>query len=240
MPKYLQLTVLLGSVLAGPLYQVAAADHDFSAFNSIGRYLGIGYTRGGYHAAYDGRPDLVTNRHPASAYRTGGLPYNPAQAYYSGYPQGVVASPAPTVAPQGNRPQATLQILPGQAKPSASPAQPSAEKVQPPGPVAPANPTEPPPNWLKDYLKQEPVESTPGAASSSDSLRGSDNLLDSQSPSSPGDLLLEEQAADNLLPSLGVTYTIMERPAANPAAPPLLTPSVSSGNRYLSPPRLPR
>lgn len=62
---------LLGAVLCNPC-SGWAQERELPLLNSIGRYLGIGYTRGGYHAPRDGRPDLISQRHPPSHYRPGG------------------------------------------------------------------------------------------------------------------------------------------------------------------------
>ncbi len=67
--------LLLAIAAFAPLTAVAQ-DNEFPVLNSIGRYFGVGYTRGGYHAALDGRFDVTTNRHPAACYRPGGLPGN--------------------------------------------------------------------------------------------------------------------------------------------------------------------
>ncbi len=63
------------------LQTTAAQDPDYAILNSLGRFFGIGYTQGGYHAAADGRPNLVSGNHPSSSYGSQRLLY-PYSLYY--------------------------------------------------------------------------------------------------------------------------------------------------------------
>lgn len=84
-----------------------AQERKYPILNSMGRFLGVGYTRGGYHAGANGQFLIVKHRHPASDYRSRALAY-PYQAGYAPVtpavapqsPSGMTprqASPAPTV-----------------------------------------------------------------------------------------------------------------------------------------------
>lgn len=118
---------------------VAAQDHDFPTLNSIGRFLGYGYTNGGYHTGNNGQWDAIKQRHPASSYRSSSLLY-PYQAGYqprqinrsfsmSSLPSNVVVAqppvvPAPVKKPVGPPPEWLKKYMPGQAA-DASPSDPS-------------------------------------------------------------------------------------------------------------------
>ncbi|MEZ6077034.1 MAG: hypothetical protein R3C56_15605 [Pirellulaceae bacterium] len=151
-PKFVERAVLLGIVLAVP-HAAWGADSEFPVLNSIGRFWGVGYTRGGYHAAQDGRFDIVTNRHPAPNYRPGGLPQY-SQPIYSPPPASPspVVAPTPTVQKSGDKSSAPKK---SEAKPGA----PEANEL--PRPVVPAKPAGPPPRWLEDYLQREAAEKRP-------------------------------------------------------------------------------
>jgi hypothetical protein len=234
MATFMKQAILLGLVVAQPLCG-QAQDHDFPILNSVGRYLGVGYTRGGYHAAYDGRPNVVTDRHPAADYRPGGFQNFQQPAYYANsMPYGAAitpTSPAPmTLNPVGTQPKPTGQSAIGSA-PGAEP-----EVLPPPPTQAPTKPTGPPPTWLKDYLQDEQAKQPPTATSSP-----AKNIVPQQ-PSldklpapegSPSDLLLND-TSDDLLPALGVTYSIIEQGAWRTSPAGNAGPTASGSNRYHS------
>ncbi len=149
---------------------------EFPILNSIGRYLGVGYTRGGYHAAQDGRLDLVSQLHPPGNYRLGGLPQN------YGYP----TLSTPTVRME------TMQYLPA---PVAAPALPKKPET-----IAAPKPVEPTPQWLEGYLQPE----NSGQSESLPMPERKVVPKDLEDESSPSDLLLEENnpAQSNDLDSL--------------------------------------
>jgi hypothetical protein len=62
-----------------------ATDHGFAGVNTLGRYLGWGWSKHTYHSQVDGRLNVITNRHQANQYGSGQLqyPYSPG---YSNYP----------------------------------------------------------------------------------------------------------------------------------------------------------
>lgn len=235
MALFLKRAILLGLLAANPL-PGRAQDHDFPILNSLGRYLGVGYTRGGYHAAYDGRPNVVTDRHPAAEYRSAGFQNYQQPALYAHplppqWQSNTAASPAPSSAPNSpiNAPQPHGQPTAG------STTGPQPEVLQAPPPQAPPKPVGPPPSWLKEYLQDEQAKQPQEATSSpSKNIVPQQPILD-QLPTpenSPSDLLLDDTTQD-LLPALGVTYSIMEQgpwrpyPAAN-----LAPPHASQSNRY--------
>ncbi|MCA9134643.1 MAG: hypothetical protein KDA45_15855 [Planctomycetales bacterium] len=166
MPKIVKTAVVLGVVLCTPQLG-SGQEREYPVLNSIGRYLGVGYTRGGYHAALDGRPNLVTDNRPAAHYGSGQLlhPYNSSyQAHTSGgseWPLG------PSYSGSGG----SHSVVP------ASPAAPSAK----PAPK-PAGPT---PQWLKPYLNDPPAsppEEVPTPAPTASKTEAL-NLLPELSPS---------------------------------------------------------
>jgi len=236
MALFLKRAILLGLLAANPL-PGRAQDHDFPILNSMGRYLGVGYTRGGYHAAYDGRPNLVTDRHPAADYRPGGFQnYQTPPVYAHPRPTQWQTPPAASLAPTAPRsPNNAPQPHGPSAAGSDTRAQP--EVLQTPPPQAPPKPAGPPPSWLKDYLQDEqaksPQEATPNPSKNIVPQQPSLDQLPTPE-NSPSDLLLDGTTQD-LLPALGVTYSIMEQggwrtyPAANLAPPP-----TRNSNRYHS------
>ena len=89
MPKFVTRAAVLGVVwlatqTAAPQAvaprAVWGADCEFPVMNSVGRFFGVGYTHGGYHAAQDGRLNAISGRHPAADYRMTGVPHS-AQPY---------------------------------------------------------------------------------------------------------------------------------------------------------------
>lgn len=125
-----------------------AQEHDYPTLNSIGRFLGYGYTNGGYHSGNNGQFDSLKKRHPASSYRSGSLLY----PYQAGY------QPRPIHRPF------SISSLPARAvaeQPSVVPA-----------PVA--KPAGPPPEWLKKYM---PGEAAKAGSSNRDNAEDSRELI---------------------------------------------------------------
>lgn len=206
MPKFVTRAAVLGIVWvatqAGSSLDIApraawGADHEFPVVNSIGRFFGVGYTRGGYHAAQDGRLDVISNRHPASDYRPGGLPqytqplYSPPRSTGGSGPSPVLA-PVPTDA--AARSSGTSALSPSDTPPQDKPTAPQSDAAS--KPAAPAGEAVPPPPWLEEYLQRS------GADKQRETPR---NELPQPKPpvpqerdpqDSPSDLLLEEPSAD--------------------------------------------
>ncbi len=229
-PKLLKRAVLLGLVLAVPQL-TSAQDREFPTLNSIGRYLGVGYTRSGFQAANDGRFDIVSGRHPATDYRAGGLPQRAFQnqhgapAVLGWQPQQTMQfAPTPTTtttSPNSATSNAPLtdkeppKGSPGLGKSPAQETSPSndpssrnprgPEVLETPKPISPPKPDGPPPTWLQDYLREEQGKNTLPSKSS----QGNIDFQELDADSSPSDLLLDD-SRESLLPAKGVTYTIIE------------------------------
>lgn len=206
MPKFVTRAVVLGFVwiatqAAAPLdiapRAAQGADHEFPVFNSIGRFFGVGYTKGGYHAAQDGRLDAISNRHPASDYRPGGLPlytqpmYSPPRSLVGTGPTPQLAPVTTDATPPKSGPSAAS---PSNASPKSNPTAPQADV--PPKSAAPVKPAEPPPAWLEEYLQQSeadkrreiPLHELPQPKEP----RPQDRIPEG----SPSDLLLDEPSAE--------------------------------------------
>ncbi len=242
MRNYVKRAVLLGVTMAAAQmglvapHQSYAQDREFPVLNTLGRYLGVGYTRDGYHAAYDGRMDIVSDRHPASDYRLGGLPHR-ATPFVSGTPFVHSWQQAPVVTSPSSSGASTKTNINNTGKPAAdeksSTREPASTKastpevIETPRPVDPPKPSGPPPSWLKDYLKDESEKSSSGPK---DNIETKAIELES----SPSDLLLPGDE-DSLLPAKGVTYTIIE-PGSPSFEPSSIVPlQAPVGNRYHSP-----
>lgn len=128
--RHVAVAVFAAMAVAQPA-RTEAQERGFPILNSMGRYLGYGYTQGGYHAPANGQLPLVRKMHPASDYPSGQLQY----AYNRGY--------QPMRPHQANYGLPAMQPRMPAAGPFPSPAQ----------PTAPAQPAGPPPEWLKEYLK---------------------------------------------------------------------------------------
>ncbi len=131
-----------------------AQERNLPALNSFGRFFGIGWSRGYHAGAYDGRFQHEKASHPASMYGSNALLY-PYQPGYEPPRPFMQASPAlaqpvysNTVEMQGfgsilqgpsnqPMPNASTQLMPSQV------------------PAIPAKPIEPPPTWLRPFLKEE-------------------------------------------------------------------------------------
>lgn len=211
MPKFVLRSVWLG-VVVGAAQAVApwgmasrtawGADHEFPVINSIGRFLGVGYTHGGYHAAQDGRLNVISNRHPAGNYRPGGLPQHTRPLYSA--PRSLVGSgPSPLLAPVLADATPPTSGRAGESPSDASPSDNFSNK-RPPAPqaaaaVTPEAPTrgsEPPPAWLEEYLQQAEAdkqrEVQPHELPLPKEPRSQDRIPDGSS----SDLLLDEPSAE--------------------------------------------
>ncbi len=232
MPKFVKRAVLLGIVLAVP-HTAWGADSEFPVLNSIGRFLGVGYRRGGYQAAQDGRFDAVANRHPASNYRIGGLPHY-SQPLYSPPPKATTLS-SPVVAPNLAAPKSADN----KATPQTPGAKPSApEAIAPPKPTAPTKPAGPPPRWLEDYLQGEDAKDEVNEIPQpKNNAQPSGNLPES----SPSDLLLEQPLGDaesDIEPGKEVDFSIFDAGypingrRARLQQSPVQVPAIPTVNRY--------
>ncbi len=136
--------LLIAGLTAAPL-SASAQEHEFPALNTIGRFLGVGYSSTGYHNRRDGRFDVIKARQPAY-YPSNALsyPYDPAYRPY----RPAHVSPAPAFSTQPYTAPA--------AAPKAAPELSSdeAEEIQPEE-VKPAKPVGPPPQWLKPHLNDD-------------------------------------------------------------------------------------
>lgn len=118
--------------------QTASAQRNAMAIgHSVGRYLGYGWTKGGYQAGYANHQYPIVKQVARNrGYVSNGLHY----PYSPGYrPIQHTFMPAPTM----------MHQVPGAMQHAPSGAQPT------PAPKTPAKPTEPPPEWLKQYLDGE-------------------------------------------------------------------------------------
>ena len=126
-------------VLAGAEI-VAAQGNAMALGHSVGRYLGYGWTKGGYQAgAKNHQWPIVKKVARKRAYVSNGLtyPYNP------GYRPTTFS--APMIQPQM---PASSPVMGGNPQPT-------------PAPQEPTKPAEPPPEWLKKYLNDGKAESKP-------------------------------------------------------------------------------
>lgn len=140
----------------------SAGDYGFPALNTVGRYLGVGWSHHTYHSRVDGRFDVITNRHPASAYPSTALnhiyspgyvnlperPYDPSGANFWGAPIAAVQPNMTSIQSNGSVPQ------PKRAPEEVKAVEQLPPKAQP-KPQQPPKPMEPPPNWLKPYLDSQ-------------------------------------------------------------------------------------
>jgi hypothetical protein len=186
--------VLLLGVLISNAQTGYTQSSDLPLLNTLGRHLGIGYTRGGYHAAADGRLDAVVANHPSHAYGSQQL-FAPYSAHYQ--PVRTIHAPQniPSYAPAA--PMSGGSSMPGGPRPTPAPVD------------AAPKPTSPPPQWLKEYLQEEDIPAPralpdPGNVAPEEFERGDDELLNDpadaspfDSEGSPSDRLLEDE--DDLL-----------------------------------------
>lgn len=147
-----------------------AGDYGFPALNTAGRYLGVGWSHHTYHSRVDGRFDVISNRHPASAYPSAALSHIYAPGYvnlparqYDSSAADFWGAPITSVQPN----MTNMQSGGGSMSPSgvsilqqkrASEEVKAAEQLppkSPPKPQQPPKPKEPPPSWLKPYLDSQ-------------------------------------------------------------------------------------
>jgi hypothetical protein len=149
--KMVVLSIGFGLSLAS---SASAQQHNYPALNAFGRFWGFGWSDGYHAGAYDGRYQHVKDSHPASMYGSNALLY-PYQAGYEpqrpymhasqGYSQ-----PAYSEMGESQAFGSILQSAPNQVQQGmVSPIGPT------PAPVVPPKPVEPPPTWLRPYLKDE-------------------------------------------------------------------------------------
>lgn len=245
MRKFVKRTVLLGLAVAAPHVGIMSAqqgfaqDREFPVLNTIGRYLGVGYTRAGYHAAQDGRFDIVSSRHPASDYRPSGLPVR-SMPYVSGAPiiqswqaPPIVSAPnysAPAAKPSGKDNDKPTDRAKTSTKEPAETKSPIAEVIETPKPLTPPKPSGPPPSWLKDYLKDEKETSLKETLSPKDNIETKAIELEK----SPSDVLLKEDDS-SLLPATGVTFSIIESNSTTLGSAQAVPTTSSNVNRYRGP-----
>ncbi|MFN3192255.1 MAG: hypothetical protein ACE361_17220 [Aureliella sp.] len=199
-------------------------ERGFPVINYAGRFLGYGWTKGGYHAPVNAQIAVVKHRHPAHAYRSSGLQY----PYSPGY-QPMRAAPVnyglPARQNQWNQ-GGYMQPTPAPAPPATQP-----QQLKPPA--------GPPPAWLEQYMEEKktddkeeispppPTESNEALPQPSARRNAGDPFGYDQSPeSSPSDrssdsLLDEPTLDDNLLESgdddddlllLDDDFTLRQRP----------------------------
>ncbi len=145
------LTFGVGLSLTGA---AGAQEHNLPTLNAVGRFWGIGWSNGYHAGATDGRFQHVKDSHPAYMYGSNALlfPYQPGyepQRPYiqssQGYSQSVYLN--------NGESQAFGSIL---QHPS-NQLQQGVSNQTPPAPthVVPPKPVEPPPTWLRPFLKDD-------------------------------------------------------------------------------------
>jgi hypothetical protein len=159
--KLAVLTIGVGVSLAS---SAAAQEHNHPALNAVGRFWGFGWSNGYHAGAYDGRFQHVKDNHPASMYGSNALlypyqaGYEPARAYMQanqgygqpGYSGSGYAGTGYTGAGDSQVFGSILQGAPNQ------PQQSGANRISPtPAAAIPTKPVEPPPTWLRPFLKDE-------------------------------------------------------------------------------------
>ncbi len=157
------IATMAGCCLTGSLCR--AQDGGFPYLTALGRWAGVGYTKGGYHAPSNGQLPVVKRHHPAQSYSSWRLMY----PYHPGYQPFRVSHPS----------QNSLGAQPLDGVPTPAPEQP--ETVEPeksePEKTEPEKfePREPPPEWLRKYLdgqeSQEPRGSGNAGRSSNPELK---------------------------------------------------------------------
>lgn len=153
-----KLAVLSISVGLSLTSSATAQEHNHPALNAFGRFWGIGWSNGYHAGAYDGRFQHVKDSHPASMYGSNALLY-PYQPGYEPQRPFIQASPgyAQPVYSEFGESQAFGSILQnspthqhhGVHQGAANPMAPT------PAPAVPPKPVEPPPTWLRPFLKED-------------------------------------------------------------------------------------
>ncbi len=147
-----QLAVLSFSVGLSLTGSAMAQERNLPALNAFGRFWGVGWSNGYHSGAYDGRFQHVKNSHPANmygsnallyAYQPGYEPQRPFTQASQGYAQPVYSNTGDSQA-FGS----ILQNTPNQI-------QQYAPHTFTPVPAIPPKPVEPPPTWLRPFLKDD-------------------------------------------------------------------------------------
>lgn len=169
-------SLVLVTVLTG---SVSADERKFAWVNAVGRFLGVGGTKGGYHAHPNSQMPIVRYRHPADAYGSRHLMY-PYQAGYQPHRAQAVTHPMPA-----------MTAIPGGAS--------NAIGDMPPQPEVPAQPPAgPPPAWIKPYLldgqegKPEELQSPAQAEAPQPKSAQESSPFEIKSDASPSDQLLDD------------------------------------------------
>lgn len=136
-------------MFAAPTF-AQAQEHDFPALTAVGRYFGIGYTKGGYHSARDGRIDALAHRNPPSSYPSSQLFY----PYHAGYRPVMPAQPLYYGNSMSSQISAGRTSATGETTGNDGEAREEPEEVQ-------AKPAEPAPTWLKPYLNSPDEDVSP-------------------------------------------------------------------------------
>ncbi len=182
-------------VVVGAARTIHADESNHPVLNSFGRFWGVGWSHGYHSPTADGRFQAIKDRHPASMYASSALTY-PYQSNYASTPslQGSMVNPVETwpyfgsVSPEGAGSSEGAGMT--------TPIMPPTKKL------TPAKPAEPPPAWLKPYLREgqdskaSPEHSLPNASQD-----------DPRRESSPSDVRDQDQNRDDdlLLPQTNLT-----------------------------------
>ena len=151
-----------------------AQERNWPAMNAFGRFWGIGWSNGYHAGAYDGRFQHVKDSHPGNMYGSNALlyPYQPGYEPQRPITQASQGYAQPFHANIGEAQQST----PNQNTPT-------------PVPAIPPRPVEPPPTWLRPFLKEDAKGGTelPATreAGDTDETSPSDLLKPKSSPTKP-------------------------------------------------------
>ncbi len=181
------------AVLSGVCFaqSAMAQEHNHPVLNSFGRFWGIGWSQGYHSPSADGRFQFVKNNHPANMYASSALTY----PYQPGY-ESIPGQYGSMVRTEQAWPQTMLMAPQGASH--GAPVSPA--MVPPPKP----KPIEPPPAWLKPYLKDDQPSDKPAIPSIPRDAEKSGNP-----EASPSDLpaIENKETADDdlLLPQTNLT-----------------------------------
>lgn len=134
-----------------------AQEHNLPALNAFGRFWGIGWSNGYHSGAYDGRFQHVKESHPAAMYGSNALLY-PYQPGYEPQRPSIQASQGYSQPVYSNVGESQMfgSIL--QQPSNQMPQGYSGQAAPTPPPVVPPKPVEPPPTWLRPFLKDDAKE----------------------------------------------------------------------------------
>ena len=136
------LSIGVGLSLTGSL---RAQEHNHPAMNSVGRFFGIGWSHGYHAGVLDGRFQREKDNHPTNIYGSSALLY-PYQNGYEPYRTFTLAN------------QGYVQSVSGIGESQSFPSAQQNTLNQPTptlAPVIPPKPVEPPPTWLRPFLKDD-------------------------------------------------------------------------------------